>query len=187
MKKTIFLMAIALMSCMTMSAQRNRQRMSDEERAKQRAEQIQKQSESMAKDLGIKDKEAKEAFVQKYVAYQTELQESMQMNFGRMGGDDDKKPEKMTDEECFSKIKDALEMQEQQATSAAKRLEVTKKYMTEFMQMLTPQQLVQIFAPRRGNFGGMGGGRGFGGGGGFGGGSSFGGGSFGGGGAGSRF
>ncbi|MCQ2223866.1 MAG: hypothetical protein MJZ35_08790, partial [Bacteroidaceae bacterium] len=179
MKKTILMLTIALLSCVGANAQRNRQRMSDEDRAKQRAEQIQKQSESMAKTLGIKDDAAKTAFIEKYVAYQTELQSSMNMNFGRMGGDDDKKPEKMTDEECFSKIKDALEMQEQQATSSAKRLEVTKKYLAEFMQMLTPQQLVQIFAPSRGNFGG-GGGRGGFGGGGFGGGMP--GGGFGGGG-----
>lgn len=163
-------MAAMLITCGSAMAQR--QRMTEEERQKQRQEMIDRQAERMAKDLDLKD-DAKTAFMEKYKAYQTELMAVMG-DEQRRGRDEEGNFDKMTDEECYGKVKEALERQEKQVEQAQKRLEITKKYLTEFMATLTPQQLAKVFAQRQRNNGGQGfgGGRGFGGGGqgGFGGG-----------------
>ena len=71
MKKTIFLAVIALVSCTALSAQ-ERERMSEEERAKAIAERIEKAAERMAKDFDLKE-DAKKTFISTYTAYQKEM------------------------------------------------------------------------------------------------------------------
>lgn len=185
MKKIFFVMAVALVVCTTAKAQRRQ--MTEEERNQQRAEMIQRQTERMAKDLDFDDDAKKTAFMTTYMQYQYALQEAMgDMSQMFRPREEEKKAEKMTDEECYAKIKEVLDQQEQQAAQSAKRLEVTKKYLAEFMTTLTPQQLYKVFGQRQRGFGNMGGqgGRGGNRGGGFGGGmpgGGFGGGGFGGG------
>lgn len=144
--------AVALMICGTASAQR--QRMTDEERAQRRAEMVKTQTERMAKDLGL-DGEAKTAFMDTYSKYMTELMDVQGQEQPRRNRDEETKAEKMSDEECYAKIKESLEQQEKQIEQSQKRLDITKKYMAEFMTTLTPQQLYKVFGQRqRGGFGG---------------------------------
>jgi len=183
MKKTLILMAFAMMAALSANAQR--QRMSEEEMAKMRAEQIQKQAEQLAKDIKL-EKEDRPAFIELYTKYQNELSESMMQNMQqRRNRGEETDAFKMSDEDCFAKIAESLTNQEKQIEQSQKRLEITKKYMAEFMgaNKYSAQQLYKIFAEqRRGGMGGFGGGMGgFGGGmGGFGGGNRGGGGGFGG-------
>lgn len=188
MKKILFAMAAALLICSTASAQRRQ--MTQEERDKMRAEMVQRQTESMVKELKLEG-EAKTAFAETYTQYMNELNEAMGMGNEnqRQNRNDETKPEKMSDEECYGKIKENLDQQQKQIEQSTKRLEITKKYMALLLPTLTAQQLYKVFGQRRGfgggNFGGMqgnfgGGNRG----GGFGGGNrggGFGGGGFGGG------
>ena len=71
MKKTIFVAVLALLSCAAVSAQ-DRERMSDEDRAKAIAERIEKAADRMAKDFDLKD-EAKATFISTYTNYQKEM------------------------------------------------------------------------------------------------------------------
>ncbi|MBQ0019920.1 MAG: hypothetical protein KBT39_05290 [Bacteroidales bacterium] len=188
MKKILFAMAAALLICSTASAQRRQ--MTQEERDKMRAEMVQRQTESMVKELKLEG-EAKTAFAETYTQYMNELNEAMGMGNEnqRQSRNDETKPEKMTDEECYGKIKENLDQQQKQIEQSTKRLEITKKYMALLLPTLTAQQLYKVFGQRQRGWGGQmpnggfGGGRGqggFGGGrGGFGGGQGgFGGGGF---------
>lgn len=170
MKKYFVILVAALMASATANAQR-RQQMSADEMLKMRTEMVQRQTERMAKDLDLKG-DAKTAFMETYAKYQTELNEAMGDMSSMFGGRaDDVKAEKLSDEECYAKIKENLDMQEKQVVQSQKRLEITKKYMAEFMSTLTPQQLYKVFGQRQ-RMGGGGNQRGGGqrGGGGFGGG-----------------
>ncbi len=188
MKKFLFVVAAALMVCSSAMAQR--QRMTDEERAQRRAEMLKSQTERMSKDLKLEG-ETKTEFEKIYAEYMGELTAVMEQDQQRRGREEEVKAEKMTDEECYEKIKENLEQQEKQIEQSQKRLDITKKYMAQMMTMLTPQQLYKVFGQRQRGWGGQmpnggfGGGRGqggFGGGrgqGGFGGGQGgFGGGGF---------
>lgn len=172
MKKILFVMAVALMACGSAMAQR--QQMTQEQREQRRAEMVKAQTERMSKELKVEG-DAKTAFEESYTKYMNELNATMDMDQQRRGRDEETRAEKMTDEECYAKIKESLEQQEKQVEQSQKRLEITKKYMAEMMTILTPQQLYKVFGQRqRMGFGGQGfgGGQrgGFGGQGGFGGG-----------------
>ncbi len=171
MKKYFIILAAALMASTSANAQRRQ--MSEADMQQMRTEMVQRQTERMAKELDLKGDE-KTSFMETYAKYQTELNEAMSMGnmFGNRG--EETKAEKMSDEECYEKIKESLDMQEQQIAQSQKRLEITKKYMAEFMGTLTPQQLYKVFGQRqrgqRGQNGQNGGGMRGGFGGGFGGG-----------------
>ena len=150
MKKTIFVAVLALVSCTALSAQEQRERMSNEERAKNIAERIEKSAERIAKDLDLKD-DAKDAFIKTYSAYQKEMFATNQLQGQRMeqpNRDDVKK--ELSAEEATSKIKENFSRQEQQIATMQKRLDVQKKYSEELLKVLTPQQVLKVLTPQRG-------------------------------------
>ena len=71
MKKTILMAVVALMGCTALNAQ-ERERMSDEERAKVMGERIEKSAEHAAKEFGLKD-DAKKTFIATFTEYQKEM------------------------------------------------------------------------------------------------------------------
>ena len=151
MKKTIIVAALALLSSVAVSAQ---ERMSAEQREKAIAERIGSAADRMAKDFDLKD-DAKKSFVETYTAYQKEMFATNQNQGQRLeqnGRDDEKK--EMTKEDAEARIKQNFERQEQQIATMQKRLEVQKKYAEEFGKVLTPQQVLKVLNPQRGQQGG---------------------------------
>ena len=151
MKKFVLFFAAAIMTCSNMQAQRRQ--MSQEELEKMRTERVQRQTENMSKELKLEG-EAKTAFETTYSKYLTELNEANPIETDRRNRDEETKAEKMTDEECYAKIKENLERQEKQIAQSQKRLEITKKYMAELLPTLSAQQLYKVFGERQRNFGG---------------------------------
>lgn len=151
MKKTL-LVAVMAMSCAALSAQ-ERGRMSDEERAKNISERIEKSADRMAEDFNLKD-DAKDAFIKCYSEYQKEMFATNQQQSQRMEQNirtDDKK--ELSDEEATAKIKENFTRQEQQIATLQKRLEVQRKYCEELSKILTPQQVLKVLTPQRGERG----------------------------------
>lgn len=151
MKKTIFLAVIALVCCAALSAQ-ERERMSEEERAKAIAERIEKAAERMAKDFDLKE-DAKKTFISTYTAYQKEMFATNQAQGQRFEQADRDEEKKLTDEEATAKIKENFDRQEQQIATMQKRLDVQKKYSEELAKILTPQQVLKVLTPQRGQGG----------------------------------
>ena len=141
---------LALVSFTALSAQ---ERMSEEERAKAIAERIDKSADRMAKEFGLKD-DAKKTFVGISTDYQKEMFATNQLQGQRFnqGNRDDEKKE-LSEEEATAKIKENFERQEQQIATMQKRLEVQKKYSEEFAKVLTPQQVLKVLTPQRGQGG----------------------------------
>ena len=149
MKKTILVAVLALVGVTAVCAQ---ERMSDEERAKNIAERIEKSAERVAKEFGLKD-EARTKFVSIYTDYQKEMfatNQSRGQRFDQIERDEEKK---LSDEEATAKIQENFERQEQQIATMQKRLEVQKKYAEEFAKVLTPQQVLKVLTPQRGQGG----------------------------------
>ena len=141
--------ALALMSTTAVCAQ---ERMSEEERAKAMTERIERSADRLAKDLDLKD-DAKKAFTETYAAYQKEMFATNQLQglaqrIDQNGREDEKK--ELTKEEATAKIKENFDRQEQQIATMQKRLEVQKKYAEEFGKILTPQQVLKVLTPQRG-------------------------------------
>lgn len=150
MRKTIILAVVALMGSTAVSAQ---ERMSQEEREKAIAERIERAADRMAGDFKLKD-EAKKNFIETYTAYQKEMF-ATNTNQGQrpdMNGRDGEKKE-LTEEEAQAQIKQNFERQEQQIATMQKRLEVQKKYAEELSKTLTPQQVLKVLTPQRGQGG----------------------------------
>ena len=155
MKKTIILAVVALMSCTALFAQ-EREQMREEDRAKAVAERIEKSAERMAKDFDLKD-EAKTTFISIYTAYQKEMFATNQFQGQRLeqpNREDEKK--ELSDEEATAKIQENFTRQEQQIATMQKRLDIQKKYSEEFARVLTPQQVLKVFTPQRGQGRGQG-------------------------------
>jgi Spy/CpxP family protein refolding chaperone len=57
---------------------------------------------------------------------------------------------KLSDEEATAKIDENFARQEQQIATMQKRLDVQKKYREEFAKVLTPQQVLRVLTPQRG-------------------------------------
>ena len=150
MKKTIIVAVLALLSSTAVSAQ---ERMSQEEREKAMAERIDRAADRMAGELKLKD-DAKKSFIQTYTAYQKEMF-ATNSNQGQrpeqVGRNDEKK--ELSKEEAQAQIKENFARQEQQIATMQKRLEVQKKYAEEFGKVLTPQQVLQVLTPQRGQGG----------------------------------
>ena len=156
MKKTIFVAVMALVSCTALSAQ-ERERMNDEERARNISERIEKAADRMAKDFDLKG-DAKDAFIKCYSAYQKEMFATNQIQEQRQrleqpNRDEEKK--ELTDEEAKAKIEENFSRQEQQIATMRKRMDVQKKYSEELLKILTPQQVLKVLTPQR-NQGGRG-------------------------------
>lgn len=152
MKKTIFVAVMALLSCTAMSAQ-DSERRSDVDRTRNINERIEKAADRIAKDLDLKD-DAKDAFIKCYSAYQKEMFATNRLQGQRIeqpNRDEEKK--ELTDEEAAAKIKEGFERQEQQIATMQKRLEVQKKYSEELSKILTPQQVLKVLTPQRGQGG----------------------------------
>ena len=150
MKKTLIMAALALACSAAVSAQ---ERTSEEERTKATSERIEKSAERMAKEFGLKD-DAKETFTRTYSAYQQEMFATNQLQGKRLQRENGEGEEKkLTDEEATAKIQESLDRQEQQIQTLQKRLEVQKKYAAELGKVLTPQQVLKVLTPQRGQGG----------------------------------
>ena len=150
MKKTVIVAVLALMSYTMLNAQ---ERMSEEERAKAIAERIDKSAERVAKDFALKD-EAKKTFVSIYTEYQKEMFATNQLQGQRQNfGNREEENKELSEEEATAKIKENFDRQEQQIATMQKRLDVQKKYCEEFAKVLTPQQVLKVLTPQRGQGG----------------------------------
>ena len=150
MKKTIIVAVLALLSSTAVSAQ---ERMSQEEREKAMAERIERAADRVAGDLKLKD-DAKKSFIQTYTAYQKEMfatNTNQGQRLEQNGRNEEKK--ELSKEEAQAQLKENFERQEQQIATMQKRLEVQKKYAEEFSKTLTPQQVLQVLTPQRGQGG----------------------------------
>ena len=150
MRKTILLAVLTLMCSTAVCAQ---ERMNEEERTKAVGERIEKAADRMAKDFNLKD-EAKATFVSIYTDYQKEMFATNQFQGQRqeqLNRDEEKK--ELSKEEAQAQLKENFERQEQQIATMQKRLEVQKKYAEEFSKTLTPQQVLQVLTPQRGQGG----------------------------------
>ena len=151
MKKTIILAVLALMGSTAVCAQ---ERMSAEQREASVSERIKNSASRIAKEFDLKD-DAQKSFIETYTDYQKEMF-ATNLNRGsraELSTRDDEKKE-LTDEEATAKIKENFERQEQQIATMQKRLEVQKKYAEEFGKVLTPQQVLKVLTPQRGQGGG---------------------------------
>ena len=147
MKRLFIVTAIILMGIGSVSAQQEQR--SEEERAQMRAQMIKRVADRTAKDFDLKG-DAKEAFLQTFTVYQTEM---FQTNMGGLRqhsqeGDDKKE---LTDDEANAKIQEQFTRQEEQIATLQKRLEIQKKYSAEFAKVLTPQQVLKVLTPQRNN------------------------------------
>ncbi len=148
MRKTIIVAVLALLCSTAVCAQ---ERVSEEERTKSINERIEKSGERLAKEFKLED-EAQKTFLSIYSDYQKEMFATNQLRGQRpeFAGRDEEKKE-MSDEEATAKIKEGFERQEQQIATMQKRLEVQKKFAEEFGKVLTPQQVLKVLTPQRGN------------------------------------
>lgn len=136
---------VALMSCAALSAQ---ERMSEEQRAQAIAERIEAAGTRMAKEFKLKD-DAQKTFVETFTAYQKEMFATNQIQ-GARGREQAEEKKELTDEEATARIQENFARQEQQIATMQKRLEVQKKYAEEFGKVLTPQQVLKVLTPQRG-------------------------------------
>lgn len=174
MKKSIFMMALALMSFASMN---NANAQNDNDGEGRRAEMQGRQKERLIKDLKLSD-EQKAKFEPIYDRYQNELQALRpQKDEDKADKKKDKKEkQELTDAVATARLQELFTRQEENIKQSQQRLDIQKKYCAEFSSVLNPQQLLRVFQPqmnrnRGGQQGGRGeGGRGQGGRGGFGGG-----------------
>ena len=152
MRKAFLLVILCAMFTTNIFAQR--QRMSEEQMEARRTEMVQRQAENLAKEMNL-DADAKKAFIQTYTDYQNELAaiqkteraERMKAN----NNSQNREYAKLSDQEAKERIDKYFANQEMQIAASLARLQTTKKYYEELQKLLTPQQLVLIFAERRNN------------------------------------
>ena len=146
MKKTIVMAVLVLMGNIAVSAQ---ERMSEEERAAAIAERIETSATRLAKDFKLKD-DAEKTFISTYTAYQKEMFATNQTRGQRFEQAERNDEKKLSDEEATAKIQENFTRQEQQIATMQKRLDIQKKYSEEFAKVLTPQQVLKVLTPQRG-------------------------------------
>ena len=122
---------------------------SEEERTKMRTEMIQRNAERLAKNFVLKG-DVKISFMTTYAAYQTEMFETNQRSSRQRFSEEEEKKE-LSDEEANAKIQEQFTRQAEQIATMQKRLDIQKKYCTEFAKMLTPQQVFKVLTPQRNN------------------------------------
>lgn len=147
MKRLLIITAIILMGAGNVSAQQDQR--SEEERTQMRAQMIKRVADRTAKDFDLKG-DVRESFLQIFTAYQTEM---FQTNMGglRQHSEEGDNKKELTDEEANAKIREQFAHQEEQIATMQKRLEIQKKYSTEFAKVLTPQQVLKVLTPQRNN------------------------------------
>lgn len=141
-----------------------------EQRESRRAEMQARQTEALIKDLELTD-EQKAKFEPIYTNYQNELaalrpeteREKADGTTGASAQSSKKEKKQMTDAEATARVQEYFTRQAEQIRQSELRLDIQKKYCAEFSAILTPQQLLKVFSPRR-NRNGQGGQRGQGGG-----------------------
>ena len=173
MKKSLFLIALAMMSFASIH---NANAQNDNQRNNRIAEFRARQTEQLVQDLKL-TAEQKTKFEAVFKNYQEELM-ALRQDRPQAASND----QELTDEQATARLQEVFQRQAEQFQQWQMRLDIQKKYCSEFSAFLTPQQLLRVFAPqtgrgrngqqqrggRGGGFGGPGGG--FGGpGGGFGG------------------
>lgn len=163
MKKTLLTLALAFLTIGNVAMAQNN---NDARRAEMQARQM----ERLERDLKLTD-EQKPKFEEIYKRYQEELQ-SVRQNQTRNANNDNDSKKELTEEEATAQLAEVFAQQEAQLSQMQARIDIQKKYCAELSQVLTPQQLLKVFQPQRGQ---QQGGRGNGGRGGFGGGGGFGG------------
>lgn len=146
MKNLFIVSAFLILSIGSVCAQEQR---SEEERAKMRTEMIQRSAERWAKNFSLKG-DVKESFLATYNAYQTEMFQTNQSGLRQRSVEENDKKE-LSDQEANAKIQEQFTRQEEQIATMQKRLEIQKKYSTEFAKMLTPQQVLKVLTPQRNN------------------------------------
>jgi len=147
MKKFFIVSAFTFLFVGNVCAQQGQR--SEEERAAQRAEMIQRVAERTAKDFDLKG-DAKESFITIFKAYQTEMFETNASGMRQRSNESDEKKD-LTAEEANAKIQEQFTRQEEQIATMQKRLEIQKKYAAEFGKVLTPQQVLKVMTPQRNN------------------------------------
>ena len=106
-----------------------------------------KRAEQMADSWKLEG-EARTDFLSMYKDYRAELMKHRSAPM-RPDGKNAKKASEYTDEEAKARITEEFNRKAQEVANAYNRLEVDKKYYELFAKSLTPQQLVEIFAPVR--------------------------------------
>lgn len=168
-KIRLFMTCLCLCGLMLPMAAQER---TDADRARRMEEMTDKRVEKLADEFGLKD-ETRTTFVSLYKNYQQDVRRH---RLAEMQPQENaaKKESDMTDEEAAARIQAEFDRKAQSIVDAYNRLETEKKYYEEFSKMLTPKQLMKIFAPmnnprgtrgaqpRNGRNGDRQGGRGFG-------------------------
>ena len=106
---------------------------------------MERRAEQLADNWKLKG-DARTQFLTTYKEYQQELMKH-RTSLARPENGDAKKPSEYTDEEANARLTAEFNRKAQGVADAYNRLEVDKKYYEIFSKSLTPQQLVEIFAP----------------------------------------
>ncbi len=141
--KKFFLIALAAMTLASTNA--NAQ---DNNREARRAEMQARQTERLIKDLKLTD-EQKTKFEPIYNNYQKELA-ALREDRNREQDDNQRDKKELTDAEATAQLQEFFSRQEQQIQQSQLRLDIQKKYLAEFSNVLTPQQLLKVFRPQFG-------------------------------------
>ena len=140
MRKSLFLIALATMFFAGIN---NTNAQNDNERRGRIAEFRARQTEQLIKDLNLND-EQKTQFEAVYKNYQEELI-ALRQERGQEASD---QTQDLTDEQATARLQEVFDRQAQQIQQSQMRLDIQKKYCSEFSAFLTPQQLLKVFTPQ---------------------------------------
>lgn len=136
MKKMLFTLAFAAISCTTLFAQN----MPEPQKKQRKPITIEKQVNRMANQLMLDDATAAK-FAPLYKEYLESLQGCCAQNCCKKAAACPKSNATLTDKEIEARIEKRFEMQQQ-------RLDIQKKYFDKFKKILNAKQLEKVFAPR---------------------------------------
>lgn len=136
MKKMLFTLAFAAISCTTLFAQN----MPEPQKKQRKPITIEKQVNRMANQLMLDDATAAK-FAPLYKEYLESLQGCCAQNCCKKATACPKSNTTLTDKEIEARIEKRFEMQQQ-------RLDIQKKYYDKFKKILNAKQLEKVFAPR---------------------------------------
>lgn len=136
MKKMLFTLAFAAISCTTLFAQN----MPEPQKKQRKPVTIEKQVNRMANQLMLDDATAAK-FAPLYKEYLESLQGCCAQNCCKKATACPKSNATLTDKEIEARIEKRFEMQQQ-------RLDIQKKYYDKFKKILNAKQLEKVFAPR---------------------------------------
>lgn len=136
MKKMLFTLAFAAISCTTLFAQN----MPEPQKKQRKPITIEKQVNRMANQLMLDDATAAK-FAPLYKEYLESLQGCCAQSCCKNTAACPKSNATLTDKEIEARIEKRFEMQQQ-------RLDIQKKYFDKFKKILNAKQLEKVFAPR---------------------------------------